>query len=1469
MSTVRPDETPDAPLSPVKRALLELRELRAKLDAAERARTEPIAVVGVGCRFPGGAVDPDAFWQLLCTGTDAITEIPADRWDANAYYDADPGVPGKLATRWGGFLEHVDRFDPHFFGISPREASSMDPQQRLLLEVAWEALERAGYSPARLSGSRTGVFVGASTNDYAHLATKTGELRELDAYFATGNSDSVASGRLSYVLGLQGPSLSVDTACSSSLVAVHLACQSLRGGECRMALAAGVNVILLPDLGVSLSKARMMAPDGRCKTFDARADGFVRAEGCGVVVLKRLTDALADGDTVLAVVRGSAVNQDGRSSGLTAPNGPSQTSVIREALASARVPPRQVGYIETHGTGTELGDPIEVQALAAAFGAERTADRPLVLGSVKTNIGHLESAAGIAGFIKTVLVLQHGAIPPHLHFVEPNPHIAWADLPVTVPRSLTPWRAAGPRIAGVSSFGFSGTNVHVVLEEAPETPRPGPTPPERAHVLTVSAKDDHALRELARRWATSLESGTVELADACATANTGRGPFAHRAAWVVESAAEAAGVLAGFGAGATPAGTVTGRATGAPRVAFVFPGQGAQYTGMGRQLYASEPVFRAALADCAAALGTPLAPAVEAVLHGREAALDRTADAQPALFALEYALAAVWRAWGIEPAYVVGHSVGEFAAACVAGVLDLPTAIRLVATRGRLMQEQAAAGEMAAVFAPAERVAAAVATRPGMVSVAALNGPAHVVISGTPAAVAEVVAELEAEGIRVRRLSGGQAFHSPLMEPVLDELERAAALASSQAPRVAWVSTLTGALVTDPVGPGYWRLQARQAVRYEDAVRTLRGLGCEAHVEVGPGVTLTALGTRGGGEALWVASLRAGRDERRQMLESAAALYTRGAELDWRQADGGERRRRVTLPTYPFQRERYWWPQTVASTPSGARLTSSEAWDRIVTAAREQSLQAPLDLRVESYATRWQTLERLTTAHIVQAFRTLGVFARPGERHTVATLCEQSGIQAGYRRLVSRWLTRLTREGLLKADGGDAYESTVPLADPELAARQAEAGAALADLPGLLAYLARCGERLVSVVAGRESPLETLFPGGSFETAEYLYQTWALPRYFNGIVRAAFDAVARTRSLETPLHVLEIGAGTGGTTASLLPVLPAHRTVYWYTDVSDVFLARARAKFRQYPFVQYGRFDLERDPQEQGFPLGGFDVVVGANVFHATGDLSAALTRARDLLVSGGCLLLYEVTEQPAWFDMSIGLIEGWQRFDDDLRAEIPVLTAAEWRRALAAHGFTAVETLPEAGAPTEVLCHHVVVAQAPLGDARGGDARVTASRPAIDGLAASVSAAPAAPADIVGMQERLAAGSPGERLELLVDYVRGHVMAILRLDGGHTVDRRQRLMDLGLDSLMAVELRNALGTGLGLTRTLPATLMFDHPTIEAIARYLDAEHSGSPAAAGPPPGDGDQPVDARVDEIAAMSDDDVAALLLKRLESR
>lgn len=592
-------------LSPQRLALLAVK-LKEQLDNARRVNEEPIAVIGVGCRLPG-AGGPDAFWDMLENGREGIREVPAARWPIDEYFDPDPDAPGMMSTRSGGFLDEIDKFDPAFFGIAPREAAAMDPQQRLLLEVSWEALENAGLAPTSLVGSRTGVYVGICSGDYLQLLLGRGA-SSIDVYLASGNAPSVASGRLSYVLGLQGPCMTIDTSCSASLVAIHSACQSLRLGESSLALAGGVNLICAPETTIALSKGHMLAGDGRCKTFDAAANGFARGEGCGIVVLKRLSDAKRDGDRVLALIRGSAINQDGKSSGLTVPNGPAQESVIRDALTAAGLEGSDIDYVEAHGTGTSLGDPIEVRSLARVFGEGRDPDRPLVIGSVKTNIGHLEAAAGVAGFLKVVLALQHEAIPKHLNFKDPNPFIEWKNLPVAVARDAKPWpRGTRPRRAGVSSFGFSGTNAHLILEEAPADAVPVEGNNDRPlHCLTVSARSEASLHELARLYADTLapEKG-LKLADFAHVAATGRAHLTHRMAVVAADGAEAREALLAANSGAAEprirrGKLASGRST---EVVFLYTGAGAQYPGMARSLYQASPVFRDAIDHCDKLLG--------------------------------------------------------------------------------------------------------------------------------------------------------------------------------------------------------------------------------------------------------------------------------------------------------------------------------------------------------------------------------------------------------------------------------------------------------------------------------------------------------------------------------------------------------------------------------------------------------------------------------------------------------------------------------------------------------------------------------------------------------------------------------------------------------------------------------------------------------------------------------------------------
>ncbi len=951
--------------------------------AVRASQHEPVAIVGVGCRFPG-ATGPDAYWRLLSEGVDAISEVPAERWDLERLYNADL-QPGKMTTRWGGFLDDVAGFDAYFFGISPREAVRVDPQQRLLLEVAWEALENAGLAADRLAGSDASVFVGISLSDYGLLQLSAGRDR-LNAYTGTGTALSIAANRLSYQLDFHGPSVAIDTACSSSLVAVHQAVQALRRGETSLALAGGVNLMLLPEWHITFSQAQMMAADGRCKTFDASADGYVRGEGCGLVVLKRLSDAHRDGDPILAVVAGSAVNQDGRSNGLSAPNGLAQQQVVLQALQDARVKPADIDYVEAHGTGTALGDPIEVQALGAVLSDERSPERPVLLGSAKTNIGHLESAAGIAGLIKVVLSLQHQKLPPHLHFRQPNPHIPWDDLPVRVTASGSGWtRGERRRVAGVSSFGFGGTNSHVIVAEAPASDARAQTPsssPRPLQLLCLSARSEGALRKLAERYGRWLDGHPeASLVDVCYTAHTGRAALPYRLAVTAADAASMAAQLRAFAdASSDPELTAGVQFAGpapqeAPKVGFLLSGQGSQYAGMGAQLYATQADFRAAFDQAAELLGQAmslprsLADVVfdrggnpnesgQLVTTANTDLLARTDVTQPALFALEWALAKLWASWGIEPDALLGHSVGEYVGASLAGALPIDDALPLIATRGRLFGALPAGGAMAAAFASEAQVKPVVEVYGERLAIAAVNGPASVTISGHADAVTQARQQLEAAGIETRPMSVSHAFHSVLLEPALDDFEQAARRLRVTPPNRLLVSNVSG----DVFGAGelpdaaYWRRHARSPVRFADGVATLRRLGCDVLLEVGPHPALAGMAKRclQAGEAVLLPSLKRKQDDWQIVLRSLGALFLHGVEIDWQGFHRHDQARRIALPTYAFEHQRYWLEAlpanafearreaAAAATGSGSTVTDAAAAVRAESAAMGAPMQVPM-----------------------------------------------------------------------------------------------------------------------------------------------------------------------------------------------------------------------------------------------------------------------------------------------------------------------------------------------------------------------------------------------------------------------------------------------------------------------------------------------------------------------------------------------
>lgn len=896
-------------------------EVRSKADnrlnvtGGVGAAGEPIAIVGMSCRFPGAVRDPEGFWQFLLAGGDGIGEVPADRWDADEFFSARPRTPGRIASRWGGFLNRVDRFDHEFFGISHREAVHMDPQQRIVLETAWEALEDAGAPPESVAGSDAGVFLAIYGIEYAGLLFA--DLDRINSYATIGNLHSVAAGRLSYVLDLHGPAVAVDAACASSLVAVHQACQSLRLGESSMAICGAVNLILSPHASISLSQLNeSFVADGRIKTFDAAADGFVRSEGCGVVILKRLADAQAAGDLIYAVIRGSAVNQDGRGAGLTAPNGSAHRALMTRALAVAGTGPEQVALVETHGTGTKLGDPIEVDALADVYG--RPEGPPVYLGAVKSNLGHLEAAAGMAGLIKAALCVERGLIPPNLHFNTLNPHIRLDGTTLAVPTEVTTWpEAAQPRVAAVSSFGLNGTNAHVVLAEPPPPLQAEPDRTRPCSVLALSARSEAALLKLARRYADRLETEAVDPADLCWSAATGRARSPHRLAVTGRSAAELAEGLADHVRGEPSPRVVTGRAARAAGadVVFLFSGVGGQRADLARELYRTQPTFRRTVDRCDAivreltgrslGIGADDAPAAGPGGEG----IEQTA---PMLFAVEYALACLWQSWGIEPVAVLGHSSGEYAAATFAGAMSLEDGLGLVVRRAALLAGLERPGTMVAIRASRGDVDLAMADLdPATIAVAAVNGPTNLTASGTPAAVAALTERLTARGVQVTPVRATRSGHSPLVEPMLTALGECLRGVQFSAPQIPMVSGVTGLLLPwdRALDAEYWLRHTREPVQFAQGVATLAELGYRTFLEIGPGTDLLGMALESFGPdagVLMLPSLRPRRSDWEVIASTASRLFVAGADVDWRLFDADYRRTRVRVPTYPFDPVRCW-----------------------------------------------------------------------------------------------------------------------------------------------------------------------------------------------------------------------------------------------------------------------------------------------------------------------------------------------------------------------------------------------------------------------------------------------------------------------------------------------------------------------------------------------------------------------------------
>ncbi|MDZ8033650.1 SDR family NAD(P)-dependent oxidoreductase [Nostoc sp. DedSLP04] len=1595
---------------------------KSKIQNPKSDDSNAIAIIGMGCRFPK-AENPEAFWQLLHQGIDAISEVPRSRWNAS-----------NSQVRWGGFLEQVDRFDPQFFGISPREAESIDPQQRLLLEVTWEALENASQAPDRIAGSHTGVFIGISNNDYSQLLLN---YADGNTYSATGNALSIAANRISYLLNLRGPSWAVDTACSSSLVAVHQACQSLNQGECQMAIAGGVNLILTPQLAIAFAQANMMAKDGRCKTFDAKADGYVRGEGCGIVILKRLSDALRDGDNILATIQGSAVNQDGRSNGITAPNGLAQQAVIQQALVNAGVLASQITYVEAHGTGTSLGDPIEVNALKAALMLDRSPDRACWLGSVKTNIGHLEAAAGIAGLIKVVLCLQHQEISPNLHLDRINSLISLAETPLSIPLQPQQWlEEKEPRFAGVSSFGFGGTNAHVILAAAPSNfrlpildfrfdnadrnPKSKIQNPKSLHLLTLSAKNEAALRELVESYQVFLSSNSqTSLADICFTANSGRSHFDYRLAVIAESVVQLQEKLK-----TTEFVNIKVHSKKSAKIAFLFTGQGSQYIGMGRELYETQPTFRQNLDRCDEILRPYLEKSLLSVLYfspDETSLLNQTAYSQPALFALEYSLAQLWRSWGIIPDVVMGHSVGEYVAACVAGVFSLEAGLQLIAHRSRLMQALPNTGEMIAVLADEKLVRTViqlyleeVALAKPAVSIAAINSPNNIVISGNTSAIRAISTTLHTQGIETRKLNVSHAFHSPLMSPMLAEFARVAAEVNYSLPSIKLISNLTGIFATEEIQtPDYWVNHISQPVRFAQSMNTLHQQGYEVFVEIGAKPILLGMGRDclPAGVGVWLPSLRSGRSDWQQMLASLAELYLRGVKVDWHGFEKDyPQRRKVALPTYPFQRQRFWLgsvsqaatqnrvihpllgrrlrsaskdiqfesqlsvaapnylgdhrvfsqplfpaaaylemaltagatlfqthqlmledvvilqglvlPETdlktlqtiltplendtyqfqifslepeenpewllhaqgkICRATAGAarfinikncqvncersltvdrfyenfhqrgidygasfRAIQGLGWDgqqalgtielsaeqfveatdyqihpvlldaslQVLAASENEqsaerktylpvsidrlqvyhrpsqrlwamgsltsqqtgqvtlfsaegeiiatveglrvkalarldtpqedvtdwlyqvewrirarfgqwrslksllpptSIQQKLQLSIpqltaktdseasvaqthsltlcasaplreknhptnswEDYSNFLNQLENLSIEFVLQAFEEMGWLWHLGDNFSTEAIAKRLGVVSQHRLLLQRLLQMLAEVEVLQLVADRWQVIRIPeKVTPENAI--ATLRDRFPDTDAELTLMERCASQLSAVLRGAIDPVQLVFPGGDTTAATRFYQDSPGAKVMNGLVAEAIAIALEQLPGDRGVRLLEIGAGTGGTTHYILPQLHPAQTEYVFTDIGALFTSQAQEKFRDYPFIRYQNLDIEQSPSEQGFASHQYDVIIAANVLHATTSLRQTLEHIRQLLAPGGQLILLEGTHRQRWVDLIFGLLEGWWKFQDfDIRPDYPLISAQQWQQLLAESGFSQVAVIVE-----------------------------------------------------------------------------------------------------------------------------------------------------------------------------------------------
>jgi acyl transferase domain-containing protein/acyl carrier protein len=1510
-----------------------------------RSPNEPtaVAIVGIGCRFPGGIADAEGFWRVLRDGVDAITDIPPSRIDVDRYYDARPATPGRMASRRGGFLDRIEEFDAEFFGISPREAERMDPQQRLLLEVAWEALEDAGEDAHALAGSATGVFVGQWMNDFESRLFSDPE--SVDFFAANGGGRYSTSGRLSYALGLRGPSLTVDTACSSSLVAIHLAVRSIRSGESTRALAGGVNVILQPQITIAYSQSRMMAPDGRCKFGDASGDGYVRSEGAGLVLLKTLSQALADGDRIYAVIRGSAVNNDGNSSGsMSTPSRVGQEELIRRAYQDAAVAPSRVGLIEAHGTGTRAGDPVELGALAAVLREGRAPGHVAYIGSVKTNLGHTESAAGVAGLIKLALSLYHRQIPRSLHFTEPNPLIPWSELPFGIPTDLVAWPepATGTRLGGVNSFGVSGTNAHVVLEEAPATAS-APTTGAPAALVVLSARSQQALRALAGRYLDLLTTRPeLSLDDVCWSAATRRTALSHRVAFAAATRADLEESLRAYAAG-EPADAVEAQTSGErPRLAFVCPGHGAQWVGMSRDMIANEPIFRAAIEECDTAAKRYVSWSVMEQIHADRDAphflMDRVDVVQPVLLSLTIAYARLLAAIGVEPDAIVGHSMGEASAAYLAGVIDLDWAMRITCRRSMFMQQTAGRGAMALVDLPAETVSARLREHgvDATVTVGVVNSPRSCVISGDPDAIRDFIAPLERESVFCRMVKVDVASHSAQMDAVvaslMPELEQ---LQVRPARSLIYSTLLARTAEGREFDAAYWGRNIRDTVRLGPAVERMLADGYRTFVEIGPhpvvlpSIEQTAVAS--GTDVKTLAVARRDQSDRMAWLRAAGALWCAGYELAWPALfrTGGNA---VRLPSYPWQRERHW--HDLAELRAGAATArTTRRLDSSIATSFYQMQWLPMDAPTVGAAEAIEPVlivgPAADASDMAAAFATNGVRAVAASRVDVQTALRQepfaaivwiaeegdsgydavwlvqSSLNAALERPARMWFVtrgaqivgaedrasvtqaalwgaaRVIAEehpelwgGLIDLPAQRPFEDEVAAVIAEVRASSGEDQVAIRDRQRFVLRLARLDRSTRTDEAWQWRPdCAYLLTGGLGEVGLHLAGAMAaegarrlilagrtgLPPREQWSQLSDSDPrvrrVAAIRELEAQgvaVHVAAVDVADEERLTAFLAqyaaeAYPPIRGVVHAAGALDNKLVRDldEASFEGVMRAKlHGAQLLDRLlPDLDLFVLcsstGAFLAQPGqANYAAANAALDAIAHNRRR---RGGRALSIQ---WGVWQDT--GLVRdaaGQRNVAEMARQGVRAFTPEQGRSAFAA--------LIRTGAASAAV---LPIDWATFGQARAGRRRLYAD------VLANLSTAPRTSPS---QAEMLAETDPIKRRQILESIVRDAATQVLKVVPSR-LDSRKALGDMGLNSLMAMELRNRLEASLG--RSLSATLAWNYPTVDAIVQYLASDTEAKPAAPSPH-GEPLAPSNSLL-ELNELSDEEAALALRSRVSA-